>query len=68
MNNLDDSKLLQADLDTLEKWSVKNEMPFNVNKCKVLHLGKKNYKFNYLINGIILTNTDEEKDLGVTFN
>ena len=59
---------MQADLNTLQKWSDKNEMPFNVTKCKVLHIGKKNYKFNYSINGITLTNTDEEKDLGVTFN
>ena len=68
VNNSEDSKSLQADLNTLQKWSEQNEMPFNVSKCKVLHIGKKNHKFNYSINGTTLMNTDEEKDLGVTFN
>ena len=43
-------------------------MPFNVGKSKVLHLGKNNVQKEYLLMGIPLSITKEEKDLGVTFN
>ena len=43
-------------------------MPFNVKKCKVLHLGKRNSKTKYKLMGSYLSDTSEEKDLGVTFN
>lgn len=59
---------LQKDINTLELWSKKNCMPFNVEKCKVLHLGKKNNKNVYSLMGRLLTDATEEKDLGVTFN
>ena len=32
---------LQKDLDVLGEWAITNQMPFNVSKCKVLHIGKK---------------------------
>src|ERR1700759_4276770 len=32
---------MQKDLDTLGEWSEINQMPFNVDKCKVMHVGKK---------------------------
>ena len=42
-------KNMQKDLDLLSDWANKNQMPFNVNKCKVMHIGKKNSKSNYKI-------------------
>src|SRR5206468_4226914 len=41
--------------------------PFNVSKCKVMHIGEKNIKYKYKIMGQELLETTEEKDLGVFF-
>ena len=40
-------------------------MDFNVGKCKVMHIGRNNMKFGYLMNGEWLEKCDYEKDLGV---
>ena len=37
-----DSNMLQMDLYELDNWSESWQMKFNIQKCKVLHLGKKN--------------------------
>ena len=43
-------------------------MHFNIEKCKVLHIGKRNPMLDYLLNGEPMISVTEEKDLGVTFN
>jgi len=40
-------------------------MFFNTNKCKVMHVGRTNQKFLYVMNGQILDTFDSVKDLGV---
>ncbi len=35
---------LQEDLRNITLWSEKWEMPFNVNKCHILHVGTRNQK------------------------
>ena len=60
-----DRALIQKDLDTLGEWSNKNQMPFNINKCKIMHIGKNNIKWNYTLLNHKITSTSEEKDLGV---
>ena len=40
-------------------------MQFNMSKCKVMHVGKKNPKLQYTMNGAVLDTVEEEKDLGV---
>ena len=55
---------LQKDLDELQKWAEKWKMSFNVNKCKIMHLGFGNVNHEYNLNGTVLTETVEEKDLG----
>ena len=40
-------------------------MAFNVDKCKVMHIGRTNVHSKYYMNGAELGNTTEEKDLGV---
>ena len=57
--------LLQKDLDSLQEWADKWKMSFNVDKCKIMHLGYDNGKHEYNLNGITLKETKEEKDLGV---
>ena len=58
-------ELLQNDLDELQKWADKWKMSFNVDKCKIMHLGYDNGKHEYNLNGTTLMETTEEKDLGV---
>ena len=40
-------------------------MPFNIGKCKVLHIGEKNVKIDYSLMGTTIPSAGEEKDLGV---
>ena len=56
---------LQNDLKELHKWATKWKMSFNVNKCKIMHLGYGNAKQEYNLDGTVLVETMEEKDLGV---
>ena len=42
-------------------------MLFNVDKCKVMHIGINNSKANYEMNGKYLEEVTEERDLGVIF-
>ena len=55
------------DLIKLGEWSDKNSMPFNVSKCKVMHIGSKNSREKYKLKGLSISITKEEKDLGVFF-
>jgi hypothetical protein len=59
---------IQKDLDILGEWSTRNQMPFNIGKCKVMHVGKKNIKSDYKLTDQVLSKTTEEKDLGVFFS
>ena len=40
-------------------------MLFNVDKCKVIHVGAKNHGYKYVMGGGELEETDFEKDVGV---
>ena len=40
-------------------------MKFNVNKCKIMHIGPKNNRYKYYMEGKELAVTEEEKDVGV---
>jgi len=52
-------------VDYLSTWSVRWQIPFNTEKCKVMHLGRKNMKFQYAMDKCVLQEVTEEKDLGV---
>ena len=56
---------LQSDIESIYAWSKKWQLPFNVGKCKILHIGKNNPKYNYYMNGRILEKVDIQNDLGV---
>ena len=56
---------LQEDLDKVTKWAEKWKMEFNVDKCKIMHLGHNNPKNPYRMGEATLGTTEEEKDLGV---
>jgi hypothetical protein len=65
VGTMQDVENLKKDLETLCRWSSKWQMSFNVDKCKVMHLGKRNEKVEYQMDAVKLVETEEEKDLGV---
>ena len=57
----EDVDVLQDDLRKLHDWSTKWQLPFNLDKCKVLHLGRSNQKHVYVMDGKMLDSITEEK-------
>ncbi|KAK4823433.1 hypothetical protein QYF61_002119 [Mycteria americana] len=56
---------IQRDLDRLNKCADRNLMKVKKGKCKVLHLGRKNLRQQYMLGGTQLGGSLGEKDLGV---
>ena len=63
-----DQILMQTALNNLYEWSVKWGMKFNVSKCKIIHMGKNNPRYEYHIGGEKLQSDTKEKDIGVLIN
>ncbi|CAL4066695.1 unnamed protein product, partial [Meganyctiphanes norvegica] len=59
------SRALQDDLNRVMDWAKKWKMEFNVDKCKIMHLGHSNPRNIYNMDAVNLKVTEEEKDLGV---
>lgn len=57
---------VQRDLGKLENWAERNLMRFNKDKWRVLHLGRKNPKYQYRLEADLLESTSSEKDLEVS--
>lgn len=64
-NSLESTKVIQEDLNRIEKWAETWQMKFNITKCKVLHVGNKNIGQDYFMGGTKLECAHVEKDLGV---
>jgi hypothetical protein len=70
----EDRDKLQSDLNGLVNWADTWQLRFNADKCKVLHLGKKNRQFEYEMRKHASTETNRlqatelEKDLGVNMD
>ena len=56
---------LQDALNELSRWADTWSIEFNTKKCKVLHIGNKNPRQKYKMDGVELTETVEERDIGV---
>ena len=65
VQSLLDRKEIQNDLNALVTWTKKWDMEFNRDKCKVMHVGPNNPKFDYFLEGHKLEGTVLERDLGV---
>ncbi|CAM4581149.1 unnamed protein product [Lepidochelys kempii] len=60
-----DCEEFQGDLTKLGVWATKWQMKFNVDKCKVMHIGKHHPNYIYKLMGSKLAVTTQERDLGV---
>lgn len=67
-NSCRNHMLLQSDLDRLVRWSQYWLLPFNIDKCCVIHYGKYNPCINYSMDSSHLNSVDNIKDLGVLFS
>jgi len=61
----EDIEQLRKDLFELYTWSEKWQMKFNIDKCKVMHIGVNNKEADYEIAGHKLDKVSEERVLGV---
>ncbi|CAM5164673.1 unnamed protein product [Eretmochelys imbricata] len=62
VDTLEDRDRIQGDLDILEDWARRNLMRFNKDKCRVLHLGRKNPMHRYRLGTEWLSSCSSEKD------
>ena len=60
-----DCEKMQLALDKLVFWSKTWLLKFNNDKCKVMHFGKNNLQFDYVMESNYLSKTEIERDLGV---
>ena len=73
VNTLDDSNILQGDLDELFNWSMTWRLLFNATKCVHMHMGNKTHSFKYTMknqdkSNTVINSSKCEKDLGVYVN
>ena len=61
----EDADRFQEDINNLCKWAQDWAMEFNEQKCKIMHIGRNNPRYKYLMNGVELSVTEEERDLGI---
>ena len=64
-NSITNCDILQTDLNKMAIWARNWLMEYNVDKCKVLHIGKNNPQFEYSLNDTKIVTSTNETDLGV---
>ena len=56
----EDIEQIKIDIDKLVEWSEDWQLSFNLDKCKVMHIGSKNKEQGYVMNGKDLKAVIEE--------
>jgi transposase-like protein len=64
VNTATDQKKSQDDISLFGSWSDRWLMPFNIPKCKTLHIGAKNLHLPYHLKDQQIQEVTEECDLG----
>jgi len=64
MISAEDVSALQSDLSNLVAWSKEWQMLFNVEKCKVMHIGYNSVQTGYVMNDVKLECVSDEKTCG----
>ena len=64
-NTVQDSGILKNDLDKLVLWSKEWLLPFNIDKCNILHFGKNNPNIEYNMEEKIISASRTIKHLGI---
>lgn len=67
IHSISDCLNLQLSIDLVEEWCSKNQLPINVDKCKICSFTHKTQPilFNYNLNATALKRCNSVKDLGV---
>jgi hypothetical protein len=65
IRSIQDKEALQQTLDELCRWAKLWGMQFNVDKCKIMHIGANNPKYVYTMDGKQLKAVTDETDVGV---
>lgn len=67
MKCLEDCEQLQFSLDRIHNWCTNNNLPLNIEKCKVMSFSLKHntLAYGYSVNGILLDRVATFRDLGV---
>src|SRR6218665_39569 len=60
-----EADILREDLRRMFRWSQDWQMLFNLEKCSVMRMGKRNQELSYEMGGKMLKVSEEERDLGV---
>jgi hypothetical protein len=72
INNINDSKLLQIDLEYINNWCKNNKMELNVKKCEFITFSKKlaqnRIETTYNLGNVSLNKIQVVRDLGVLFD
>ena len=70
VTNMQDSQVLQSDLESLQHWERTWDMEFNPGKCQVIHItrSKSQVKSRYFMHNQELESVDAAKYLGVTIS
>ena len=70
VTNMQDSQVLQSDLESLQHWERTWDMEFNPGKCQVIHItrSKSLVKSRYFMHNQELESVDAAKYLGVTIS
>ena len=64
VNNPEDARLLQQDLNEIGKFFNDWQLRVNVEKCNTLHIGYSNMSESYTLNQSIIASSTEVNDLG----
>ena len=68
IESMTDKGELDSDLNKIIEWSERWQLPFNVDKCKIIHYGTQNPYHCYTMNNAQIKADTQEKDLGVLFD